>query len=328
MRKDHNQQSENLVMPLDFSKDFGALKEKPSFNPQPRGRFCTGLVLITHGFDAGFIGEPEWMGAMQNAIIKRLKSNARMGRIHVARPESKNDNELKLSIEWLKQKVSVNSAGSDCELFIRLDWTEIANYLVTGISTAMIADSLASYLCSPDSGLRELKELPLHFIGHSRGASIMCELAKILGKENILVEHVTTLDPHPLTLADPQPPGKKPVIDAPVTKYDNIRFMDNYWQQTSYPKGKPVKGAYNRCFSRLPGAYHHTIHAGFGDHMNVVMAYHATIDLDFPPSTISVVLKDNHRRTFFTPEEENGAKTGFYFSRTISPESRPAPNLS
>ena len=57
----HNDQSDNRAWSLDFSDDFGALENAQSLMPQPQGRLCAGLVLITHGFNAGFVGEPEWI---------------------------------------------------------------------------------------------------------------------------------------------------------------------------------------------------------------------------------------------------------------------------
>src|SRR5947208_16490344 len=69
-------------------------------------------------------------------------------------------------------------------------------------------------------------------------------MAKIFGQHGIWVDHVTILDPHPVSLYN----------DASVYLYWNILFADNYWQTNPdlfCPNGETIFGAYNRYLSNL-----------------------------------------------------------------------------
>ena len=50
----------------------------------------------------------------------------------------------------------------------------------------------------PEMGGRPLAQLPLHLIGHSRGGSVVTEMARLLGAQGVWVDQVTTLDPRPV----------------------------------------------------------------------------------------------------------------------------------
>ena len=73
------------------------------------------------------------------------------------------------------------TAGSG-EIIIKLDWSTIDTTL--GVSTVNIANTAAAALMStnllPELGGRALAELPLHLIGHSRGGSVVTEMARVL----------------------------------------------------------------------------------------------------------------------------------------------------
>ena len=119
----------------------------------------------------------------------------------------------------------------------------------------------------PELGGRALVELPLHLIGHSRGGSVVTEMARILGTQGIWVDQVTTLDPDPVSLYH----------DAAITNYANVLFADNYWQNMGdgllVPNGQAVSGAYNRHLLNLDGGYS-------SSHSDTHLWYHGTIQLD------------------------------------------------
>ena len=118
-------------------------------------------------------------------------------------------------------------------------------------------------------GGRPLAELPLHLVGHSRGGSVVTEMARLLGAQGVWVDQVTTLDPRPVSALG----------DAAVTTYTNVLFADNFWQTMGdgliVPNGQFVFGAYNRKLLDLNGGYS-------SSHSDVHLWYHGTIDLATP----------------------------------------------
>src|SRR5215510_5994446 len=86
------------------------------------------------------------------------------------------------------------------EIVIKLDWRQLAdgNSYNTFQVAAAVTPALLSANFIPELGGHAIAEFPLHLIGHSRGGSLICELSRQLGTNGVWVDHVTTLDPHPL----------------------------------------------------------------------------------------------------------------------------------
>jgi len=87
-----------------------------------------------------------------------------------------------------------------------------------------------------------LMSMPIHLIGHSRGASVVSAVAELLAEEGAWVDQLTTLDPHPIA------------FDEPVGKvWRNVIFADNYWRAAAIspiePEGSPIVGAHDRDLS-------------------------------------------------------------------------------
>lgn len=308
--KDRNDDFWNL--PLEFQ---GLELPKEPAN-EPQGRHAAGLVLLTHGFDIGFGQEPRWLRSLQDAIACRLNSGGSRGRLEIV----KDQNDLKIMPSW---QGNVPCSPHDAEAFLWVDWTQLANHLVSRISTDMLAQALARHLLDSKSHLPPLSQIPLHLIGHSRGASLFCRLCQLLDERSIQVDHLTLLDPHPLTIEDPQPPGQDPVLDASMELPGNVRFCDCYYQTRAYPRGEPVKGAYNRVFTALPGGYHRSLHTGFASHQNLVLLYQATVQTQGSVANGEATMHESLRPTWFEASEGMGSETGYYFSRAVCPERRP-----
>jgi hypothetical protein len=189
------------------------------------------------------------------------------------------------------------------EIVVKLDWSTLSS--LGGPSTTTIAGVAANALLAtdliPEMGGRPLAELPLHLIGHSRGGSVITEMARLLGAQGIWVDQVTTLDPRPVSAFG----------DASVTSWTNVLFADNYWQDMGdglfVPNGQAVFGAYNRKLLNLSGGYS-------SSHSDVHLWYHGTIDLATPTSDTQANITASQRSTWWTSTEMSGAAAGFLYS--------------
>lgn len=189
------------------------------------------------------------------------------------------------------------------EIVVKLDWSTLSG--LGGPSTTTIAQAAVTAVLSttliPEMGGRPLGELPLHLVGHSRGGSVITEMARLLGAQGIWVDQVTTLDPHPVSQFG----------DAAVTTWVNVLFADNFWQTMGdglfVPNGQSVFGAYNRKLLDLNGGYSST-------HSDVHLWYHGTIDLATPTSDTQATITATQRSTWWTSTEMAGAAAGFLYS--------------
>lgn len=195
------------------------------------------------------------------------------------------------------------TASDSGEILVKLDWSTLSSF--GGASTTTVANAAANALLSttliPEMGGRPLAELPLHLIGHSRGGSLVTELARLLGSQGVWVEQVTTLDPRPVAAFG----------DASVTTFANVLYADNYWQTLGdglfVPNGLSVFGAYNRKLLSLNGGYS-------SSHSDVHLWYHGTIDLVTPTTDTQATIGSTQRSTWWTTTEAAGAANGFYYS--------------
>jgi hypothetical protein len=254
-----------------------------------------GVTVITHGFNGNVT---EWVIPMGDKIPQYLGfpgSNSTSYQVSI----TKSGSVYSLSQTFLD---GVNPLTSDSgEIVIALDWSSLDG-LFQG-STTTIATNAALALLStnliPDLAGRPLAAMPLHLIGHSRGASVMAELARILGAQGIWVDHVTTLDPYPLSLNG----------DPAMVNYANVLFADNYWQNIDAPNGQSLPGAYNRHLTNLSGGY------GNGSaHSDTHLWYHGTIDLKTPTGDNLAMLTSAERAAWWTAAEAAGTNAAFRYS--------------
>jgi hypothetical protein len=161
------------------------------------------------------------------------------------------------------------------ENILLLDYADVSDVLFGFTSTAEIADLVTPVLTTtfPTLGMvGPLAQGPIYLIGHSRGGSLVSEIARNLGEIGIWVDQVTTLDPKPV--------GTDPAVSLGA----NVIFADNYFQtQDSVVQSGPVAGAWNVGPLVLPGGYNGGGFGGLGTfHNNVHLFYQGTID--FSPS--------------------------------------------
>ncbi len=264
--------------------------------PEPSARGA-GVTLITHGFNGNVT---DWVIPMANKLSRYSSfpgTNISAYQISITRTGS-----VYYTSQSFLDGVSPLSSDSG-EITVALDWSTLSggNVPTTAIAAQAAAALLATNLI-PELNGRALVELPLHFVGHSRGASVITELASLLGAQGLWVDHVSTLDPHPVSgFGDPA-----------MKNYANILFADNYWQNLGdglfVPNGQALSGAYNRHLRNLDGGYSST-------HSDVHLWYHGTIDLQTPTTDTQAGISATMRTNWWTALEVAGTNTGFLWSR-------------
>jgi hypothetical protein len=216
--------------------------------PLESRRLFASVTLITHGYEPTGVASP-WISFLGSAMAARFPSGADVYRMTISGTGA---NAKVASFV----PVSTASSAPRADAVVLLDWaaSSSVNFATLSASTSstQIAQLVAPELLAAQSNFgprtTPLGELPVHLIGHSRGASVVSELAKALGQRGLWVDQVTTLDPRPV------PP------DPDVRAWSNVLFADNYYEQTDSSiilDGSAVTGAANvnlsSAFSNLTG---------------------------------------------------------------------------
>jgi hypothetical protein len=270
-------------------------------------RLLAGLTIITHGQESGV--SPGWLASMAEAV-------------GVANGESSDPAAAWTKTTWYSMTLGsgpsvtsfAKSKGPDLgqsstgEVVVTVDWSSLSSLFAP--SSTQIAAALLPDLLAPAGGLSQaLAQLPVHLIGHSRGASVMSELARLMGEDGIWVDELTTLDPYPSSLAG----------DASVVVRANTIFADNYYETSNFLiHGSSVGGAHNVGPLQLPG--------GSNDHSDVHAWYDGTIDLamtveqDSPPITIP--------DSWYSQNGVSRDAVGFAWSELAHRATRPGDGLS
>jgi hypothetical protein len=256
---------------------------------------AAGVTLVTHGFNGNVT---DWVIPMCNKIAQYRSfpgTNVSIYQISVTQAGVYTVSQTFLD--------GVNPTVSDSgEILLALDWSTLSS---GGTPTTAIASATAGALLDPnfipEMNGHALAELPLHLVGHSRGGSVITELARVLGAQGVWVDQVTTLDAHPVSgFGDP-----------PVTNYANILFADNYWQSLGdgllVPNGQAVTGAYNRHLTNLDGGYS-------SSHSDAHLWYHGTIQLTTPASDTQATITSAERTNWWTGLEQAGTNAGFLYA--------------
>lgn len=275
------------------------------------------VTILVHGWDADGTAW-QWAAASQAAVAPE----GNHGTITVLRAADA------LAASCSSWDVALASSSSG-DIAVRVDWSAVADHLFSRVSAQEVAAVVAPLIYQGQNHASPLCELPIHLIGHSRGGGMICEIARLLGEQGIDVDHMTLLDPHPLTSSDPQLPLLRPVTDTPVSVYENVLFADNYWQSRSYPRGERVSGAYNRLWTDLPGGYHdsaNSLYRVVADHLNIHLLYLGTIDTAASVSDGMAALGTAERVAWYNEYETEGGvggqRAGFYYSRSRRPGER------
>lgn len=266
--------------------------------PQAPG---AGVTLITHGFSGNADG---WVLGMAG----KMRGYPQFPGTNVINYEVS----ISSGFAVTSRKVAGGHPTNDpvAEIVINLDWGALAGFFsqydTYEVAAAVVPRLLQTNFIAELNG-HALAELPMHFIGHSRGGSLVCQMARLLGTNGVWVDHVTTLDPHPVN----EDGNTDPLVvsDAPLRIYDNVLFADNYYQEFGgYPDGQSMPSSYNRRLTALPGGYSSA-------HSDMHLWYHATIDFANPANDSEATLQAGDRTAWFTPYESRGTNAGFHYSQ-------------
>lgn len=255
-----------------------------------------GVTVITHGFNGNVT---DWVIPMAERMIDYPGFPGSEASCYVLEVTNRNGPATAVWAGGVKPNLSDSG-----EIFIKLDWSDIAG--IFQASSDQVAEAAVNALIDPalissDTGGRALAELPLHLIGHSRGSSVVTEMAERLGKRGIWVDQVTTLDPYPVSFFG----------DDPVRTWENVLYADNYWQDIGAGDpitGDPLSGAFNRELTNLNGG-------NGSSHSDVHLWYHGTVELTTPASDTQQTINSTMRSAWWTTAENEGVDCGFLFSR-------------
>ena len=218
--------SESLLY---FSRQYG-LRTEP------------GVTIITHGLNGNANG---WVTGMANQIPKFTNFPGPSYTFYKLYFLDLDGGSYQLTSTRLGgNQPTFTDSG---EIIVALDWSQLADG--NSFNTYQVAGAVSSVLQNTnfisEMNGHALCELPIHLIGHSRGGSLMSEVSLRLGTNGIWVDHLTTLDPHPLNNDgfDLDFLAGYNAVDAPVHTYLNVLFHDNYRQDSAlFIYGEPVSG--------------------------------------------------------------------------------------
>ncbi|MCR4290996.1 MAG: putative Ig domain-containing protein [Candidatus Scalindua sp.] len=269
-----------------------------------------GLTIITHGYQlggdywpgTGNKGLPKWVDEMAVAIANRYGGIDKIP-IYTMNITKDSDDVITASFPSPYDLEFFRTAGG---AIIKVNWASLScgdPLTCPDITiTTIIADAISKYLRTNLSG--DWLKVPIHLIGHSRGASVNSRLAYDLGSSGIWVDHFTSLDPQPLTS----------IGDWVVKAYNNVLFADNNYRRTGLlPWGEPVNGTYQRLLNDVvmdEGYYCNQLGNPFATaHSQIHAYYHGTIYYDTCVDSTSV------QSNWYSPYYYPNFKTGYYFSR-------------
>src|SRR4051812_47451563 len=155
------------------------VKHSLSLEPLEGRALLAGVTFLTHGYQGSVKG---WIAKMSDDIA------ARAGGASVYTMKVGENSKRQLAVLSLtRDRGSSGYRSTDAgEMIVKLDWSSVSD---GGEATGDIAAVVSKFLLAQkaDDNAPRFIELPIHLIGHSRGASLMTALAQGLGQAGVWV---------------------------------------------------------------------------------------------------------------------------------------------
>jgi hypothetical protein len=273
------------------------------------------VTILTHGYLGNVTG---WVAKMADDIAARAGGGTDVTTYTMKVGEDSNQHLAVLSIVR-DRGTSGYKTTSTGESIIKLDWSSVSS---GKFSTTQVADVVATWLLAEkaDDNVPRFVELPIHLIGHSRGASLMSALSQDLGRAGIWIDQQTNLDAHPV---DGHADLGANFGDAPMRTYDNVIFSDSYWRSDGDPNnddpdGESVAGSHDV-------ALNNSVQQKFAGlaHRSVPSYYDGTIDTKTTDGGDTPIFNAWYGTGGDKPARD---QTGYVFSRLVG-GARPADGL-
>src|SRR5258705_9486987 len=222
--------------------EMGRRSAKMLFEALEARTLLSGVTIITHGYQPFSSDRPTWLDEMKDAIVAETGADTAVYALRIN--SDANGIPYVEAFDPLEGDSPADPSNPDAEVIIMLDWAAASGlgFLSPYTDTGSIAALVEPYLVTIDESrgiFSPLAEMPIHLIGHSRGGSLVSALASELQADGILVDQLTTLDPHPVDQ------------DAQAVVADNVFFADDYFQtdnpniSEAFVIGSAVPAAHN-----------------------------------------------------------------------------------
>lgn len=193
-------------------------------------------TVITHGYTLPYLIGDEIPDPWVNRMAKEIKDRTVVEKngpcsIYTYEPSTGH---------WTSAPGMPSPAHAANQLVLIFDWAVDSSKKELFLASAA-ADALYAALRAPTgdlAGVELIEDRHLHLIGHSRGASVNSEVARRLSTVELPVDHMTTLDPHPIDgsrneLLKNECWNMLNDCGDPVPEHwTNIRWFDNYYRQS------------------------------------------------------------------------------------------------
>ena len=199
-----------------------------------------GLTIVTHGFQV-FEGTPKWLSVMGQVAAMRQSVNYEVPSYRMTiRNDTFWGNKPQVTYFGPEPGTSaISDKASVSAMVVIVDWSDVSCVAVSVLCfnqtpSGVVGDLVFSTLYETEQTRRLLTETPVHLIGHSRGAGVVSRIAYRLGQFGIWTDHLTYLDPQPITTV---------AGDFEARAWNSVVFADNYYQTEASLTGQTVPGS-------------------------------------------------------------------------------------